>query len=85
MGGLGLTGCQYNTLVLHILSYKTQQQHRLNRICGFTDSTERQLLPKLILIKGDRAALQLMGGYWKEAPTDAKAVRAVLTRPGWEA
>lgn len=25
-----------------------------------------------------------MGGYWKLAPTNARAVRVVLTRAGWE-
>lgn len=42
-----------------------------------------ELLPKLSLIRGDKTALQLMGGYWKLAPTDARGVRAVLTRAGW--
>lgn len=42
-----------------------------------------ELLPKLSLIRGDRTALQLMGGYWKLVPTDARGARAVFTRAGW--
>ena len=40
------------------------------------------VLPKLSLMRGDRMALQLTGGYWKEDPTDARQARATLTAAG---
>lgn len=42
-----------------------------------------KVLPKLSLIRGERTALQSMGGYWKLAPTDARGLRVVWTREEW--
>ncbi len=85
---LSLTRCQHHTLMLYILSCpKKKKDAELGTLtlpslgCKLTNMWE--LLPKLSLIRGDRTALQLMGGYWKLAPTDARGVRGVLTRDGW--
>lgn len=87
LGRLGLTCCQHHALMLHILSCQRAKRcwawcfdSCLALRCKDTDVQEHS--PKLSLIRGDRTALQLMGGYWKLAPTDARGVRAVLTRAG---
>lgn len=47
------------------------------------NKNSRELIPKPSLIRGDRTELQLMGGNWKLAPTEARGVSADLTRSGW--
>lgn len=43
---------------------------------------KRERLPKLSLIRGERMALQLRGGYWKLVPTVASGASSTFTRSG---
>lgn len=41
-----------------------------------------ECLPKLSLIRGERMALQLTGGYWKLVPTVASGAKTTFIRSG---
>lgn len=73
-----------HTDAVHPLLQKKKTEQGSLIVLWHKDTNVWKVLPKLSLIKGERTALQLMGGYWKVAPTDAKGVRAVLTRAGWK-
>lgn len=84
LGGLGLAHTQHHTLVLHILSWAhTGRTFITGTSSPWQPEGLQGNLPKLNLMRGERALLQSMGGYWKLVPTEASASRAVWTRAGW--